>query len=61
MRLTAARPSSPNEVFVGKLLAMCAHPYAAWRTGTRHARVLLVAAYFTASYAVVLTLLQLGS
>ena len=60
MRSTTDRPSTTQEVLVGKLLAMCAHPYAAWRTGSRKARAAVVGAYFTAAYAVVLAALQLS-
>jgi hypothetical protein len=40
--------------FVGRSLAMCAHPVAAWRRGSVRARLVVVAAYFIASYATVL-------
>jgi hypothetical protein len=39
---------------LGRSLAMCAHPVAAWRRGSVRARLVVVAAYFIASYAAVL-------
>jgi hypothetical protein len=33
---------------------MCAHPYAAWRTRSAKGRALVLVAYMTASYFVVL-------
>jgi hypothetical protein len=60
MRNTTDRPSTRTEVLIGKLLAQCAHPYAAWRTGSRGARAIVVAAYFAASYAAVFVALQLS-
>jgi hypothetical protein len=33
---------------------MCAHPVAAWRRGSIRARLVVVAAYFIASYTAVL-------
>ena len=60
MRFTTDRPSTSPEVLIGKTLAMFAHPYAAWRTGTPAARTVVVAAYFAASYAVVLIALKVA-
>jgi hypothetical protein len=60
MRFTTDRPSTSPEVLIGKTLAMFAHPYAAWRSGTRSTRTVVVAAYFAASYAVVLVALKLS-
>ena len=47
----------PLDLIAGRALAFCVHPYAAWRRLTASGRALLVAAYFTASYAVVLAVL----
>jgi hypothetical protein len=53
--------SLPNrcEILIGRSLAMCVHPVAAWRCGSIRARCVVVAAYFAASYAVILSALVL--
>ena len=51
------RPSTRLEILVGRSLAMCVHPYAAWRSHSRRGRLLVFVAYFGASYALVLGLL----
>jgi hypothetical protein len=40
----------PIEVVLGRSLACCAHPAAAWRQLPTSGRVLLIAAYFSAGY-----------
>jgi hypothetical protein len=45
------------ELLVGRSLAMCAHPYAAWRTHSTAGRLLVFFTYLAASYAVMLTVL----
>jgi len=50
----------PLEVVIGRMLACCAHPYASWRYLPVSGRVVLVAAYVSASYVTVLTLLLAG-
>ena len=45
------------EVLIGRSLAMCAHPYAAWRSQSTKARALVVVLYMAASYVVVLGVL----
>ncbi len=48
------------ELFLGRTLAVCAHPAAAWRVLSRRGRAFVLGAYFTASYlAVLVTLLVL--
>jgi hypothetical protein len=48
------------EILAGRLLAVCVHPYAAWRRLPRKGRFVLAAAYFAAGYIGVLaTLLSL--
>lgn len=47
------------DILIGRSLAFCAHPRAAWRRLGPRGRLLLVAAYFGASYTSVLTLLLL--
>jgi hypothetical protein len=42
----------------GRSLAMCAHPYAAWRVQSKRVRALVVVAYAAAGYAVVLGVLM---
>jgi hypothetical protein len=44
----------PIEVVVGRWLAWCSHPVAAWRVLPTSGRVLIVASYFVSSYAAVL-------
>jgi hypothetical protein len=48
------------ELLLGRSLALCAHPAAAWRILSRRGRAFVLGAYFTASYLTVLmTLLVL--
>jgi hypothetical protein len=47
----------PLDLLIGRALAWCVHPVAAWQRLPARGRVLLVAAYVSASYATVLTLL----
>lgn len=62
--MTKARPvtDSPNryEALIGRSLAMCAHPAAAWRVGSTRARLVVVAGYFVAGYVVSLGALLAG-
>jgi hypothetical protein len=52
-------PGGPA-VFVGRTMAACVHPYAAWRVLPRSARVVVVSAYAAGAYVAVLsTLLML--
>ena len=44
---------------IGRSMAMCAHPYAAWRVRGTLARVMLVSAYAVGAYAIVLAALLL--
>jgi hypothetical protein len=50
----------PAHVVIGRALAYCAYPVASWRRLRASGRVLLIAAYVSASYATVLTLLLLA-
>jgi hypothetical protein len=54
------RPTTRLEVLVGRSLAMCVHPYAAWRAQSTAGRWLVVFAYLAASYAVTLTVLLIS-
>jgi hypothetical protein len=47
------------EIMIGRGLAMCAHPRAAWRVLSPSQRTLLVGTYFGASYFTVLVSLLL--
>lgn len=49
--------ASPREQFVGRLLALCAHPVAGWRVVSSGERGLVIGAYFAAAYVVVLAAL----
>jgi hypothetical protein len=58
--LASRHPMTP-EVLIGRSLAMCAHPRAAWHVLSPVKRLLLVGAYFGASYLTALAvLLSLG-
>jgi hypothetical protein len=45
------------EIMIGRGLAICAHPFLAWRLLSPGHRSLLVGAYFGASYITILTAL----
>lgn len=53
------RPSTRSEIFIGRSLAICAHPVAAWRTTIRSIRLVLFAGYFAAAYLTVFALMTL--
>ena len=55
----ATRHAVTLEILIGRSLAFCAHPWAAWRRLGPRGRLLLVAAYFGASYTGVLAVLLL--
>ena len=57
MASTLTRPNARLEVLVGRSLAMCAHPYAAWRAYSTAGRLLVLFSYLAASYAVILAVL----
>ena len=42
------------EIVIGRSLAVCAHPYAAWRSHSTKKRVLVLFAYGAVSYAIML-------
>ena len=46
----SGRPSTRFEIFIGRALAVCVHPLAAWATGSLAARVTFFVGYFLASY-----------
>jgi hypothetical protein len=49
----------PFELIIGRGLACCLHPLAAWRVMTRSGRALVVAAYVGVSFTVTLATLVL--
>ena len=53
------RPATPLEVAIGQTLAGVRHPVAAWRTRPPFRRLVCVSGCFTASYVLMLLLLQL--
>jgi hypothetical protein len=50
MLATPDRPSTRMEILIGRSLAVCVHPVAAWRSGSTAARLQFFAGYFVASY-----------
>ncbi len=50
----------PLDLVIGRMLACCVHPSAAWRRLPWKGRALLVGAYFTASYVTLLLTLFLA-
>ena len=48
------------DVVLGRTLACCVHPYAAWRRLPASGRFVLIAAYAGVSYVAVLALLLIG-
>jgi hypothetical protein len=61
MATTLDRPSTGLEILLGRSLAACVHPVAAWRSGSRSARAQFFLGYFVAGYVVFLVLLFLTS
>jgi len=61
MATTLERPSTGLEILLGRSLAACVHPVAAWRSGSRSARAQFFFGYFVAGYVVFLVLLFLTS
>jgi hypothetical protein len=47
------------EVLIGRWLAVCVHPVAAWGSKSRSTRLLCLSGYFIGSYVLVLLALQL--
>jgi hypothetical protein len=52
-------PHRPIETLIGRGLAMCVHPYAAWRSRSIRGKAFVVSAYAAAGYALALGLLFL--
>jgi hypothetical protein len=51
----------PIELVIGRWLALCSHPLAAWRVLPASGRLLIVASYFASSYAAALLALLVFS
>jgi hypothetical protein len=48
------RPSNRLEIMIGRSLAICSHPVAAWLSRSQRKRLVLVGGYVGAGYVVVL-------
>jgi hypothetical protein len=59
MRLPQGRATT-GPVLLGRALAACVHPVAAWRSRSRDFRLHVVAGYFIAGYVLTLIALVLG-
>jgi hypothetical protein len=46
------------ETVIGRSLAACAHPHAAWQLGSAPVRTWLLVAYFAASYLAIFCVLE---
>ncbi|HWW83042.1 MAG TPA: hypothetical protein VNZ26_05535 [Vicinamibacterales bacterium] len=55
-RLRHDRQSTKTEILIGRTLAACAHPFAAWRLSNEQ-RAMIVLTYSVAAYIIVLTAL----
>lgn len=55
--LLAHRAAMPWEILLGRALALCVHPAAAWRLVSARGRAAIFGAYFGAGYAAVLAAL----
>ena len=55
-RMTSKLPQL--EILIGRSLAMCMHPYAVWRSHSTKARLLVLFAYASASYVIMLSALM---
>jgi len=53
------RPSTRGEILLGRSLAACVHPVAAWRSGSKSARAQFFFGYFVAGYVLVFLALLL--
>jgi len=51
------RPSTPREILIGRVLAVCAHPVIAWRVLSPSGRAVVCGGYAVAAYLTVLTVL----
>jgi hypothetical protein len=53
-----AHSANRIETLIGRSLAACVNPYAAWQLGSTPVRAWLLAAYFAASYLAIFGLLE---
>ena len=56
----AARSANKIEIALGRTVAACAHPLAAWRAARRSFRLMLVVGYFSIGFTVGLAALLLA-
>jgi hypothetical protein len=57
---TITSPVTRFEVLIGRSLALCAHPYAAWRTHSTAGRLFILFTYAAATYALMLGVLLIS-
>jgi hypothetical protein len=57
---TIISPVTRFEVLIGRSLALCAHPYAAWRTHSTAGRLFILFTYAAATYALMLGVLLIS-
>ena len=55
------RPSNRVEIMIGRSLAACVHPYAAWRVSSRSGRLTILIGYTVIGYVAVLGALLIHS
>ena len=48
--MALASPPNRFEIWLGRSLALCAHPFTAWRLSSAGTRTLIVMGYVTAGY-----------
>jgi hypothetical protein len=61
LRQRPDRPSNRLEIALGRSLAICLHPMAAWRSSSHRKRLALVGGYVGAGYVATLIALRLLS
>ena len=59
--LRVDRPSTRLEIMTGRVLAVCVHPFMAWRVLSPSGRALVLTSYAVTTYITVLTMLLLLS
>jgi len=59
--LRVDRPSTRLEIMTGRVLAVCVHPFMAWRVLSPSGRALILTSYAVTTYITVLTMLLLLS
>jgi hypothetical protein len=61
LRQRPDRPSNRLEIAMGRSLAICLHPMAAWRSSSHRKRLVLLGGYIGAGYFATLVALRLLS